>query len=542
MSGLMSSRAILVAAMCLPAIASAQRAEPREHLDRPLFVNDEWERYARVRQIAGDAPLHPWTIRAFSASETRKLNGATGRHPWRDRATTTAIAAGDVVRLTPVDGSAQLVANSAFPFGYNDGPVWAGRGLTTVASGGVTASVPGVTLTIAPLLFRAENSEFALGPTSDTTPFADMFAPGFIDTPQRFGTGAYQRLLPGNSRVEIARFGVSAGFGTDDQHWGPARDHPLILGNNAGGFPHAFFGSDQPVDLWIARAHTRLLWGRLDSSPYRPAAVAGRYRFAAGIALALLPRGVPGLELGFSRFFHLRWNEDVVNFDNITRPFIGVVRDFRRTPNDQIGDEPDNQIASLFARWVLPASGFEVYAEFGKDDYNKDLRDLAMEPDHLSGLLIGLQRVLRRGDSSAYHVLRVEHLDTRRTPLAVNRPQVPFYVHSPVYEGHTSDGQVLGSVAAFGGGATTVAADRYDAHGRMSLSASRMLRAEFFALGEVSSTAARSDFSHVLTIDGLRFRGRAALTYELTAVFESNRYFMRDAFNLRASSGVRYAW
>jgi hypothetical protein len=51
-----------------------------------------------------------------------------------------------------------------------------------------------------------------------------------------------------------------------------------------------------------------------------------------------------------------------------------------------------------------------------------------------------------------------------------------------------------------------------------------------------------ADVFHALGLDGMLFRGRTALTYELTGVYELNRDFQRDAFNLRAATGVRYAW
>jgi hypothetical protein len=249
---------------------------------------------------------------------------------------------------------------------------------------------------------------------------------------------------------------------------------------------------------------------------------------------------VPGLELGLARFFHQRWEPGVVNWENISRPFIGIVRNFRRRPGDPIGDEPDNQIASLFGRWALPASGFEVYGEFAKDDYNQDFRDLAMEPDHLSGYMLGVQRVTRR-DSSRYTVLRGEVLNTRISPLATSRPQYRFYIHTRVLQGHTNVGQVLGSAAAFGGGAAVLAMDRYSEQGRTSVTWSRMFRAENIQPSGIADRR-RADIFQILTLDGVRFRGRLALTYELTGILELNRHFDRDAFSARLATGAQFAW
>lgn len=555
---------------CAARIAYAQSVvDARERQQAPLFVNDEWERYARIRQIAGDAPYYPWTVRAFGARESDSvaLEREGRSHPWRHRESVTRIAwlAGRI-RVTPLPARFSGTFNSDFPFGFNDGSVWAGRGLTTALSGGLTARAEWggrgggggqggeeprhrwrgramVTLTLAPEVFRAENRSFDImvNGLSGVHAYGDPFEPGLIDHPQRFGEGAYQRLAPGNSTLDIEAYGMRLGLSTANQHWGPARDHPLVLGNNAPGFPHVFVGTSRPTNVFIGRVHGRLVWGRLDASAHSGAAPTDRYRFATGIATLLEPRGVPGLELGFARFFHIRWEPGVVNWANASRPFIGIVREFRQAPSgNPIGDEPDNQIASLFGRWAHPRSGFEVYGEFAKDDYNGTMRDLAGEPDHMAGYLLGLQRASKR-DSTRYTVFRAEVLNTRIGPLAASRPEYRFYIHTRVLEGHTHEGQVLGSPGAFGGGAFVVALDRYSPTGRNTVAVSRMLRAEYLGPSGLPENG-RADLYQMVTLDGVRFRGSAAITYEITGVLELNRHFARDAFNLRAATGVQFAW
>ncbi len=89
-----------------------------------------------------------------------------------------------------------------------------------------------------------------------------------IDLPQHFGDGPYTRVDPGQSSLRLDARGVAAGLSTANQHWGPAAEHPLLLGSNAPGFLHAFLGTSEPVDVWIGSLHGRVVYGRLRQSGY----------------------------------------------------------------------------------------------------------------------------------------------------------------------------------------------------------------------------------------------------------------------------------
>ena len=112
-------------------------------------TGSEMEDYLRVMQIAGKVPLYPWSIRGFSRREITRLAVADSTGPWklRERFNTAPLTAGPI-RLG-------AIFNSAFPYGANDGAVWAGRGLTSVASGGVAAAVGPLAIAIDPVAFRA---------------------------------------------------------------------------------------------------------------------------------------------------------------------------------------------------------------------------------------------------------------------------------------------------------------------------------------------------------------------------------------------------
>src|SRR5205823_14545072 len=99
-------------------------------------------------------------------------------------------------------------------------------------------------------------------------------------------------------------------------------------------------------------------------------------------------------------------------------PLSRVFQEFVRSNSDSsFAINPDNQLASLFVRWAPPASGFEVYGEYGREDRNVDLRDFEEEPDHDAGYLVGFARAWINSASDLVTVLRGEVLNTRLSHL-----------------------------------------------------------------------------------------------------------------------------
>jgi len=537
---MLSSRALIaLAAVSCAATLRAQEVDSSRGASLGVLsnVNGEWERYWRVLQLNGTVPANQWSIRAFGPRELRRME-PRHPHPWHDRERSSAWSAA-FIRAGAVPLDARLVANSSFPYGFNEGPVWAGRGVTTIVRGGAWLEAGPLSASFAPVLFRAQNAAFemhpigASGPLAFGFPFSDR-----IDLPQRFGDKAYGRFDAGNSFVRVDAGVVALGFSTAAQHWGPARDHTTVLGSNAGGFPHIFAGSSAPVRFGPIRVHGKLIWGRLSQSPYTSMELVAPHRLASGVIGHISPVAVPGLELGVSRFAQLKWAPGVFTVENLFRPF-------GRTFGDGIVDEygiqnPENQLASIFGRWVFPESGVEAYGEFVLEDGALTFRNLALEPDHDAGYVLGLQRAWSADRAGERNVVRAEVLNTRMTSVRLLPHEVPLYEHNALRQGHTHRGLVLGAAGGFGGGATTLGYDRYTRGGRRSVTYSRLMRAQYVVQGVPQ--VSQADVFHALGVDGILFRGRSALTYELAGVYEMNRHFSADAFNLRAGLGARFVW
>jgi hypothetical protein len=544
-------RLALAVAALSPLVLAAQPTAPRE-APHHIVAGSSDEDYLRYLQIAGIAELYPWSIREFSQPELARLAVARGSHPWSGKGDFVDPASRLSFTILPVN--AVLRYNSAFPYGSNDGAVWAGRGLTSALDLGFAFRAGPLSATFNPIVFSAQNRAFALQPNGSTTnPFADPLFPTGVDRPQRFGTHAYSRVDPGESTVRLDLLGLAAGISTANMGWGPMENYPYILGGNAPGFPHAFVGTSAPAPIWIGRIHARVIWGELEQSAYSPVSGTSYYsstletgtkRFASGVVAVFQPRGVDGLELGAARFFHSQWPKEGIPRSYFTKPFEAVFKIGLITPPASPGGPnagvDDNQLASVFARWVFPKSGFEAYGEYGHEDHNYDRRDLVQEPDHSRTYGLGMRKVVSM-DAEHLTAFRAEMINYEMPTLARNRGEGGIYIHGALPQGHTNRGQLLGSDAAVGsGGGSLIAWDRYDRRGAISINWTRTMREQtgtFFSNGVTNPRA--NDVQNALTVSRARYLGKGELTTGVTMVREFNRDLQGDAWNMNIVMGFR---
>jgi hypothetical protein len=390
-----------------------------------------------VRQLLVTAPLRHTTIREFGLAELDPVVDRRARSFQYSRAAFTA----DV--------------NTAQAYSESDGVVWSGRGLTSVATAGAVARWNELSVAVKPVAFWTQNASFA-EPVTGTEGYRNPVQPAYIDLPWRFGGKPYARFDPGESSLRFDSRPVALGFATTTQEWGPAHIYPLLMGTDAGGFPHAFLGTGEPLSIGIGTVAVRWSLGRLDASAFAPDHIGDERRVGVGAIGSFSPYGLNGLEVGAARFFHRRWPTGGITLTDFGLPFEAFLKD--QIPNKD-ASTPDNQLASLFFRVSPPGSGVEVYGEYLRDDHNFDLADLIGEPDHESAYMLGLRRAWP--SRSRVRVLTAEFVNGRLSPLSRLRNEVPMYIHGQITEGHTERGQLLGSAAAFGGGGfAAIYADR----------------------------------------------------------------------------------
>jgi hypothetical protein len=517
----------------MPRDSNAQIARDSS-VDWLVSAGSEAENYLRVLQVAGLAPMTQWSVRPFSAKALREIAPADTGHPWASQFRLRPASLGSFDFVQPAVVS---ILNTTFPYGFNDGPIWAGRGLTLAASGGVRGQYWPLSFTLAPQVFVAQNASFPLAPNGRTGPqaFGDAYSFG-IDLPQRFGNGAYARLDPGQSSVQLSVANLTVGASTANEYWGPASEEPFLLGNNAAGFVHAFAGTDGPVALGPLAVNLRLIAGRLDQSAYSYANFANRRRYISGVIAAFGVKQLPGLEIGGGRLFENVWPDTGFGFADVVRPlFQSLLKSNLNSKFGNAGDRPDNQLASIFARWAFPRSGVEVHGEYGREDNAWDTRDLLLEPDHDVAFLLGLSRVWKR-PANELLVLRGELFNSAITDLNRVRAQSPAYMHSPILQGHTQRGQVLGAPSGYGGGGMELAADLYSAMGRVSVSWRRAMREP------PPTSLSPRDVTHTLQVEGMFFRRSFDVMPEAALVYGENRNGGGSLLNGRVGVTVNGHW
>jgi hypothetical protein len=512
-----------------------------------IFAGSELENYLRYLQSMDTANLYPWSLRPFSPSEVDHILATKNGGPWAGRYDL-APSRGSVFEAQLIPPTVSERFNSAFPYGYNDGPIWAGRGLTTAAQAGFFLRAGPLSLTVAPMVFRAENTPFALQPVSLACPpnCRDAIFGTQVDRPQRFGNTAYQRFDPGQSTLRLDALGASVGLTTANEWWGPTADYPFLLGNNAPGFPHLFVGTERPVNVLVGRVNARVIYGRLDQSDFSPVtgskyflslAQPGRVRFASGLVASFEPRGLTGLEIGGGRFFQSPWPSTGIPRAYLVDPFRAA---FRSSADSSLFQK--NQLASVFYRWVFPHSGLETYGEYGRDDFNYDFRDLTQEPDHARTYSLGLRKVFHI-QSDRFDAFHFELMNYQLPPLArLLRGEGVIYAHLAIPQGHTNRGQLLGSPLGVGSAAgSSLGWNRYSAHGMTSVTWQRVVSQEsgtFYNYGVLNPRS--SDVSHSLAVERVVFLRSFDLTSGVTVTREFNRDFTNDAWNLNALLLARF--
>ncbi|MEO5902893.1 MAG: capsule assembly Wzi family protein, partial [Gemmatimonadaceae bacterium] len=500
-----------------------------------------------------------WSIRSFSPEEVDKLAPTDSLHPWAKRYSFSA-PKGSGLHWDYVHPTTGFLFNSAYPFGGNDGVIWAGKGLTSFAQAGIAMRWGVLSAKLAPVAFRSENLSFSLMDNGRIGPlrFADGQLALAVDKPQRFGDLPYSRLDLGESTIRIDAGPFATGLSTASQWWGPTSEYPYILGNNAGGFPHLFVGTAHPVGVKIGTVHARVVYGSLAQSPYSSVTGndyfesytnPGKVRFMAGLVGVVQINRINGLELGGGRFFHAASAQTRFTGSNVRLPFQNFLKSRIRAESDTVfGDDrslQQNQLASAFFRWAPPGTGVELYGEYGREDFSADLRDLFLEPDHSATLNGGFRKAWSYGTSM--NAVRAE-IFTYEAPAGTrNRGEGLIYLHLPLAQGHTQRGQILGAPVGVGSGsAQMIAFERYTPGGKMKTFLSRVTQREHslveqaYLSGEPFTKGV--DVMNSIGAEMSRFLGPFDISGKVVFTDNLNRYFNSDVSNLNVGLTVRQSF
>ena len=513
-----------------------------------LPVGDPVEDYLRMLSALGQGPQVSFNVRPLPLRGLDQIESLEVANPWRERLNQRKVAQHGWMDVELTDPQMTIYENTKYPWGQNDGAVWQGRGLTTAISVGGIFHFGPLTIKAQPRLIWNQNQGFPLSPLTrtDRSPFADPWRPGYgssIDHPQRFGATSFSTLDPGQSAIQLDLGGASMGLSTESLWWGPGVRNAIVMSNNAGGFPHAFLGTSQPANIGVGRLEAQWIWGRLQQSDYFAAEGVNSQRFLTGIVMDFAPKAAPDFHLGLTRMYYENTPKAGLSTRDYLLVFQAVVKKDLVSADNPSGNDRRDQLLSLFWRWVQPASGFECYGEWARNDHNADMRDFQLEPDHSQGYTLGLQKVWP-GPGSRLMRLQVETTNLERGTTQLVRATPSFYAHHIVLQGFTQRGQVIGAGIGPGGSSHYLGLDLFTAQGKVGAFFQRTSRDNdvYYTLSAPLNDYTRHDVQYSVGAQCERFYRSFDLGGSLTLVKEYNRDYVyrNDHMNVNATLSLRW--
>lgn len=369
-------------------------------------------------------------------------------------------------RLSPIAPQLLFVSSTALPFSQNYGALWAGKGLSSRTLVGFKIETSRARLIFAPELISSENSDWILRYPVYRRPSIppDRSGGGYvfpfyvasqwsIDQPMRFGDRPIRKFDLGQSTAMFSTNRLQFGFSNENEWWGPGIRNAIVLSNNAPGFPHLFVRTAHPISTRFGAVEARWLVGGLTESQYFDTVSTNNVRSLASIATTLQTAWDPNLSVGFARSVY----STATGWGQIPWRWFDVLARTAHTGNATPQDAATNpvrkdQLFSLFARWVFPADGVELYTEWARTQLQVSLRDLLTRPNNTQAYTLGLQW---RGDSWFGGVVRLQTEVTQMEQSATFRdvPQESWYMSTRVIQGYTNRGEIIG--ASIGPGASS---------------------------------------------------------------------------------------
>ncbi len=370
----------------------------------------------------------------------------------------------------------KITSNSDVPYGENNEAAWYGRGLNSEFTAGIWVTSDYVTATFRPQFSIHENRAFETPRFIPQDPLGQQryIAEGIgdiIDMPYRFGPNSFNTANPGYTSIRLHYDAFEAGYSNEPLQWGPNAKYPLLLSNNAPGMKHFFLGTRRPFAIpYIGSVELKWINAFPEDSDYfdQPESYQ-RERYMGGINLVYSPSFIRNLHLGFGRIVHTYLEED-----GLSRREMGMLFDpfylnnFVRKRGNLRDVKPRYHLNSLFGRWVWPESRIEIFAEYYREDFAWDSRDLLMEPRHNSGYALGVIKLVE-APLADFYKLHVEF--TNMTPGFIQevRPQNYYYTNEEIRQGHTNRGHLLGAAIGPGSNSQYISIDGYFPSGRAGI-------------------------------------------------------------------------
>lgn len=403
------------------------------------------------------------TVTAEDGTETTEEQPLS--HPWKDnnlgtrRILFAPETAADNAFMRGIDQSITLriygpewynSLNTASPYGQNDGALWQGKGYNTSLTAGARLEGYGLEVTFKPQLSWSQNRNFKIlhgvYGSNDENDYS-YFWRGNIDLVQRYGDSSFWTFDWGDTEIRYTWHTLTAGFGFQSPWLGSAWLNPMLGSNNAPAYPKFDIGLRKtPVHLpwlgwYVGDIEGRAWLGYLTESDYFDFNPDNNHRQLTGFSAAYSPSFLPGLTVGANKICINYWKDKSIKYLN---PFYS-------TNGSQTGDGIDeDQKMSLFADWLFPQVGFEVYGELGIDDYSAKKTS---NPFHTAIYTVGAKKILSISKKhNIYGEILFEWSNFEMSQdFQLNWKYMGYYAHGSIAQGYTQNGQILGAGGGYFG-------------------------------------------------------------------------------------------
>ncbi|MEO7647205.1 MAG: capsule assembly Wzi family protein [Gemmatimonadaceae bacterium] len=442
-----------------------------------VLVTSEQVDAMRLRQLSDGVAATPSLMLRSASSLTSPVTNA-GR-----------------IKVSLIAPQFLVVSNSELPFSQNDGALWAGKGLSRRVLAGAKLEGKRLRLIMAPEFVSIENADWPLRryPYNQefNTPavppehsgggyvFPFYYATFPIDQPMRFGGDAFRRIDPGQSSLLLSLGRVEAGVSTEHEWWGPGIRNAIVLSNNAPGFPHFLVRTARPLRTRFGTVEARWLVGGLTESKYFDTVSTNDVRSLASIAATIETGWDPNLSFGVARSVYASargWNQIPFRWlDVFARTHAGGTSAGagEPSPDTAYATGGRDQLVSLFARWVFPASGFELYGELARKELRPSLKQILVTPTHSQAYTLGFQfaRPVLRGGTFR---LQAELTQMESAASPTDAPSGSWYTSRRVIQGYTNRGEILGGAIGPGASSQWLALDYISRGWRLGTFAGRI--------------------------------------------------------------------
>lgn len=443
---------------------------------------------------------------------------------------------GDFIK--PIDPFAKLHYSTGDPGSYNDGAVWEGKGMNASINFGFTGRKGKFHFTFAPVLYSTQNRDFYIEPTTfSKSPFSYPFEDR-IDYVLRYGDESFTKFHPGQSEIRLIHKKLTFGLSTQSMVWGPAQFTPIIMSNNAGGFPHLDFGTAGPIDTKFGKFEFRTFWGMLDESDYFDDDPTNDERYITGTVVGFQPKFAPELSLGLNRVLY----KDM--FDGNFKPIDLFASLWTTIENPDRPNDDYDQMMSLTLKWLIKEYGLETYMEWARNDFPGTVVDWFENTDRSRAITMGLSKTFDFDNGALFRFVYEYTILNKVRMSEVDRAGNPsYYVHSVVENGYTNQGQLLGSYTGPGSNANHIRLQYFAKWGQLSLYYDRVrFNDDYFILNDTGDPIFENDHRFRWGLSYLTFLGDFVIDTHFRSDLRKNWYYNDDRSFRQLSLDLRIAY